>query len=150
MTELQVFSYEGRAVRTVQRSGEPWWVLKDICDVLQLSNPSMIADRLDDDEKAKVEPKQYLGSRSNEPVTIISESGLYNVILLSRKPEAIIKSIGGSGMRAVRLARRIFRSTASRGSICGMNNSFGFCRLCQSRLRHRTWARSVGPEFAAK
>ena len=85
---LQVFSFEGKEIRTVQRSGEPWWVLKDICDVLQLSNPSMIADRLDDDEKAKVEPKQYLGSRSNEPVTIISESGLYNVILLSRKPEA--------------------------------------------------------------
>ena len=86
--ELQVFSYEGSEVRTVNREGEPWWVLKDICDVLQLSNPSMIADRLDEDEKAKVDPKEYLGSRSNEPATVISESGLYNVILLSRKPEA--------------------------------------------------------------
>lgn len=88
INELQVFSYEGNEIRTVQLSGEPWWVLKDICDVLELSNPSMIADRLDDDEKTKVEPKQYLGSRSNEPATVISESGLYNVILLSRKPEA--------------------------------------------------------------
>ena len=88
INELQVFSYEGIQVRTVQLGGESWWVLKDICNVLELSNPSMITDRLDDDEKAKVEPKQYLGSRSNEPVTIISESGLYNVILLSRKPEA--------------------------------------------------------------
>ena len=88
INELQVFSYEGSEIRTVQLGGEPWWVLKDICDVLELSNPSVIADRLDEDEKAKVDPKQYLGSRSNEPVTIISESGLYNVILLSRKPEA--------------------------------------------------------------
>ncbi|MDL2300396.1 hypothetical protein LJC01_01985 [Clostridiaceae bacterium OttesenSCG-928-D20] len=40
------------------------------------------------DEKAKADPKQYLGSRSNEPIAIISESELYNVILLSRKPEA--------------------------------------------------------------
>ena len=88
INELQVFSYEGSEIRTVQLGGEPWWVLKDICDVLELSNPSMIADRLDEDEKAKVEPKQYLGSRSNEPATVISESGLYNVILLSRKPEA--------------------------------------------------------------
>ena len=88
INELQVFSYEGSEIRTVQLSGEPWWVLKDICDVLDLSNPSVIADRLDDDEKAKVDPKQYLGSRSNEPATVISESGLYNVILLSRKPEA--------------------------------------------------------------
>ena len=88
INELQVFSYEGSEIRTVQLGGEPWWVLKDICDALQLSNPSVIADRLDDDEKTKVEPKQYLGSRSNEPATVISESGLYNVILLSRKPEA--------------------------------------------------------------
>ena len=88
INELQVFSYEGSEIRTVQLSGEPWWVLKDICNVLELSNPSVIADRLDEDEKAKVEPKQYLGSRSNEPATVISESGLYNVILLSRKPEA--------------------------------------------------------------
>ena len=88
INELQVFSYEGSEIRTVQLGGEPWWVLKDICDVLELSNPSVIADRLDDDEKTKVEPKQYLGSRSNEPATVISESGLYNVILLSRKPEA--------------------------------------------------------------
>ena len=85
---LQVFSYEGTEIRTVELSGEPWWVLKDICDVLELSNPSVIADRLDEDEKAKVDPKQYLGSRSNEPATVLSESGLYNVILLSRKPEA--------------------------------------------------------------
>lgn len=88
MNRLQVFSYEGNEVRTVQKGDETWWVLKDVCDVLQLSNPSMIADRLDDDEKVKVDPKQYLGSRSNEPATVISESGLYNVILLSRKPEA--------------------------------------------------------------
>jgi anti-repressor protein len=86
--ELQAFSYEGNEVRTVQRDGEPWWVLKDVCDILELSNPSMIAERLDDDEKVKVDPKQYLGSRSNEPITIISESGLYNVIILSRKHEA--------------------------------------------------------------
>ena len=88
MNELTIFNYEGKDIRTVQRDGETWWVLKDVCDVLDLSNPSMIADRLDEDEKMKVDPKQYLGSRSNEPITIISESGLYNVILLSRKPEA--------------------------------------------------------------
>lgn len=88
MNDLQVFSYEGTEIRTVQRGNEIWWVLKDVCDILEHSNPSMIADRLDDDEKAKVDPKQYLGSHSNEPITIISESGLYNVILLSRKPEA--------------------------------------------------------------
>ena len=82
MMGLRVFSYEGHEVRTVSRDGEPWWVLKDVCDVLELSNPSMIAERLDDDERAK-----YCLGRQGD-TNIISESGLYNVILLSRKPEA--------------------------------------------------------------
>lgn len=82
MNELQVFSYGTQEVRTIQRNGEPWWVLKDVCDVLELTNPSMIADRLDDDERAK-----YCLGRQGD-TNIISESGLYNVILLSRKPEA--------------------------------------------------------------
>jgi len=80
--ELQAFSYEGNEIRTVQKNGEPWWVLKDVCNVLDLSNPSMIADRLDDDERAK-----YCLGRQGD-TNIISESGLYNVILRSRKPEA--------------------------------------------------------------
>lgn len=88
MNDLTVFNYEGNDIRTVKRDGDTWWVLKDVCDALDLTNPSMIAERLDEDEQIKVDPKQYLGSRSNEPITIISESGLYNVILLSRKPEA--------------------------------------------------------------
>lgn len=50
MNELQVFSYEGKEVRTIQRNGETWWVLKDVCDVLDLSNARMIADRLDEDD----------------------------------------------------------------------------------------------------
>jgi anti-repressor protein len=88
MNELKIFSYESNDVRIVQKDGEPWWVLKDVCDVLELSNPTMVADRLDEDEKTKVDPKSNLGSRSNEPVTVINESGLYNVILRSDKPEA--------------------------------------------------------------
>ena len=40
MNRLQVFSYEGNEVRTVQKGDETWWVLKDVCDVLQLSNPA--------------------------------------------------------------------------------------------------------------
>ena len=60
MNELTVFNYKGKNIRTVQLDGESWWVLKDVCDVLELSNPSMIADRLDEDEQMKVDPKQYL------------------------------------------------------------------------------------------
>lgn len=82
---LQVFFYEGNEVRTVLRDGEPWWVLKDVCDILELSNSRMVADRLDDDEKG-VSIADTPGGK--QELTVVSESGLYSVILLSRKPEA--------------------------------------------------------------
>ena len=84
-TELQIFNYEGNQVRTVQRDGEPWWVLKDVCAVLGLSNSRMAAERLDEDEKG-VSIVDTLGGK--QELTVVSESGLYNIILLSRKPEA--------------------------------------------------------------
>lgn len=82
MNALQVFSYEGQDVRTVQIDGAPWWVLRDVCVVLGLSNPSSVADRLDEDERAKFD----LGRQGE--TNIINESGLYNVIIRSDKPEA--------------------------------------------------------------
>ena len=82
MNGLQIFTYNGNEVRTVQKDGEPWWVLKDVCEVLGLKNPTMIADRLDEDERAKFD----LGRQGE--TNIINESGLYNVILRSDKPEA--------------------------------------------------------------
>lgn len=82
MNELQIFNYNGNEVRTVQIDGEPWWVLKDVCDVLELSNPSRVAERLEDDERSNFK----LG-RQGEAI-IINESGLYNVILRSDKPQA--------------------------------------------------------------
>lgn len=83
MNNLQVFSYEGKEVRTIQKGGEPWWVLKDVCEVLGLSNPTIVAARLDADEVTKFD----LGGLSGES-NIVNESGLYNVILRSNKPEA--------------------------------------------------------------
>lgn len=83
MKEMKVFSYEGNEIRTIQKGDETWWVLKDICDVLGLSNPTIVATRLDVDEVAKFD----LGGLSGES-NIINESGLYNVILRSDKPEA--------------------------------------------------------------
>ena len=47
MDELQVFTYEKKEVRTIQKNGETWWVLKDVCGALGLSNPTVVADRLD-------------------------------------------------------------------------------------------------------
>jgi len=86
MNELQVFSYEGKDVRTIQRNGETWWVLKDVCDVLDLSNARMIADRLEEDDVSLAYVTDSIGRQ--QQTNIVNESGLYNVILRSDKPEA--------------------------------------------------------------
>lgn len=82
-TNLQTWNYESSEVRTIQKNGEPWWVLADVCKVLDLSNPSKVADRLEPDEKANFE----LGLRGGA-TNCINESGLYAVVLRSDKPQA--------------------------------------------------------------
>jgi prophage antirepressor-like protein len=69
-------------VRTLEINGEPWFVLADVCKALELSNPTIVANRIDEDERAKFD----LGRQGN--TTIINESGLYSVILRSDKPQA--------------------------------------------------------------
>lgn len=87
MNKVTIFKYEeSKLVRTMNVSGEPWFVLKDVCDVLGLSTPARVAERLDSDEVSQAHLIDSMG-RSQE-MTIISESGLYNVILRSDKPEA--------------------------------------------------------------
>lgn len=50
-TAMQIFEYQGNEVRTIQHGDEVWWVLRDVCRVLSLSNPAKVAQRLDEDEK---------------------------------------------------------------------------------------------------
>lgn len=83
---LQVFSFEQQQVRVVKRNGQPWWVVKDVCDVLGLSNPTEAIKSLDDDEKNSLRISE--GIRGNPNMAVISESGLYTLILRSNKPEA--------------------------------------------------------------
>ena len=82
MSNLQTFSFNNQPVQTVQLNNQPYWVLKDVCDVLELSNPTVVANRLEDDERAK-----FSLGRQGE-ATVITESGLYAVILRSDKPNA--------------------------------------------------------------
>ena len=83
--ELQVFSYEGNEVRTVRQGDETLWVLKDVCDVLGLSDTNKVAERLDGDELTRV---KFVSGGQTREMYAVNESGLYNVILRSDKPEA--------------------------------------------------------------
>lgn len=77
--------FDEKPIRMIVRRGEPWWVLKDITEVLGLSNSRMVADRLDDDEKGVSQTDTPGGKQE---VTVVNEAGLYSVILRSDKPEA--------------------------------------------------------------
>lgn len=72
-------------VRAVVKDGEPWFVAKDVCDALEIGNSRQAVSYLDDDEKG-VTTNDTLGG--TQQVSIINESGLYSLILRSRKPEA--------------------------------------------------------------
>ena len=86
MNEIQIFNYNSNEVRTVQRDGEPWFVLRDVCNVLELGTPARVAERLDPDEVSQTHITDSTGRQQD--TTIINEPGLYSVILRSDKPEA--------------------------------------------------------------
>lgn len=86
MNNIQIFKYENNDVRTVEMNGEPWFVLKDMCGVLGLSNHKVTAQRLDRDEVSQTYLTDSIGRK--QETTVINESGLYSVILRSDKPEA--------------------------------------------------------------
>lgn len=83
MNDLQIFNNEEFGeIRTVVVNDEPMFCLIDICKALEMSNPTMVAQRLDDDERTKLD----LGRAGD--TNFITESGLYAVILRSDKPNA--------------------------------------------------------------
>ena len=83
MNKLQVFTYNGNEVRTVQKDGEPWWVLKDVCEVFGETNYRRVSGRLDEDEKG-VSQIDTPGGIQN--MTVINEAGLYST-LFAMQPE---------------------------------------------------------------
>jgi hypothetical protein len=82
---LREFRFSDLPVRTVLRDGEPWIVATDVCAVLGHSSPARAIKRLDEDEKG-VTTIHTLGGR--QELIIVSESGLYALLLTSRKPQA--------------------------------------------------------------
>lgn len=85
MNELKVFEKENFKVRAVEKNGEPWFVAKDVCEALEIVNSRDALSRLDEDEK-DVASTDTLGGR--QEMQVVNESGLYSLVLGSRKPEA--------------------------------------------------------------
>lgn len=89
-TGNQVFNFGDHQVRTVIKEGEPWFVAKDVCSVLELTNNRDAVSRLDCEDKSEVSiaDTSSNGVTQSRTLTVINESGLYSLILTSRKPEA--------------------------------------------------------------
>ena len=90
--EVSPFNFGEHPVRVVVREGEPWFVAADVCAALDYVNPrKAVADHLDDDERSAVtvsDTRSKGGSVQRRSVVAINESGLYALVLRSRKPEA--------------------------------------------------------------
>lgn len=86
VSDLQVFQFpaDGRHIRTVLRDDDPWFVAADVCAVLDIANPRDAVRSLDPDES----DDHGVGTNDTLTVKVISEPGLYSLILRSRKPEA--------------------------------------------------------------
>lgn len=83
MSNLKIFTNpEFGSIRVIEKDGEPWFVATDVCQILDLTNPTMVLSRLDEDERSKLN----LGRQGE--ANVVNEYGLYNLILGSRKPEA--------------------------------------------------------------
>lgn len=85
-TAVIPFDFEGASVRVIQKSEEPWFVMADVCAVLEISNPRNVTARLDEDEKDSVHTTDTIGR--SHLMTTINESGLYSLIMTSRKATA--------------------------------------------------------------
>ena len=85
-SELKIFNYKNNEVRTTIKDGEIWWVLKDVCEILGLSEPHRVASRLEKDERTQMTVTDNLGRPQS--TTLVNEPGLYKVIFRSDTPEA--------------------------------------------------------------
>ena len=86
MNSLSFFEFGQSPVRVVTRDGEPWFLAKDVCRILEISNVGQALTRLDEDEKSSIILND--GTPGNPNTAIVSESGMYALVLGSRKAEA--------------------------------------------------------------
>lgn len=83
-SQLSTFNFESNSIRTLAINNEPWFIAKDVCDTLKISNVSDALLKLDDDEKATIGLTDSQAGNGAQSISIISESGMYTLILRCR------------------------------------------------------------------
>ena len=83
-TQLSTFNFESNSIRTLAINNEPWFVAIDVCNVLNIANSRDALLKLDDDEKTTVGLTDSQAGNGAQSISIISESGMYTLILRCR------------------------------------------------------------------
>ena len=171
MHELTVFENEAFGdVRVLDRDGEPWFVAKDVCSCLELGNVGQALSYLDVDEKSSIDPNIITADvgfdammkdahtpmrsvipeagRGGRPLSLVSEPGLYSLILRSRKPEAkafkrwvthdVIPSIRKRGLYATPQTVEAMLADPRYGYQAAYLTERGACQKCRPRRQGRT------------
>ena len=132
------FNPSNQPVRVETIGGEPWFVAKDVCDALSLTNITETLNRLDDDEKLT---SVILNSGQGRQMWLVNESGLYNLIFQSRKPEAkaFRKWVTAEVLPTIRKTGRYeLANTPSEGGSVGMR------ALPKGRVKPRDRSAALG------
>lgn len=118
------FSFGNNDIRCELIENEPWFIAKDICDVLEIVNSRDAISRLDDDEKG-VSISDTLGGK--QEISIINESGMYTLVMRSNKPEAktfrkwltkeVLPSIRKTGQYSVKEPSYTFPAIESKAAV---------------------------------
>ena len=137
---LQLFQNPAFKVRVIMRDSEPWFVAKDVCDCLEITNVSKACQTLDEDEKGITKVYTLGGSQD---MMLISESGLYTLIMRSNKPDAkvfrkwvtsevlpSIRKTGGYGIRTVDDMINVAKDVAT---CIEHSNVSKMCELCRDK-----------------
>ena len=143
-TQLIPFQFESHEVRAFNIDGNPWFVGKDVCEALTIGNNRMALERLDDDEKG-VSSIDTPGG--NQELSIINESGLYSLILTSRKPEAkkFKKWVTSEVLPAIRKTGSYSLASSTKPTIVSQPRMY----FAATRIaRNLEFARSVGGRAA--
>jgi len=128
MNNLTRYDFNDQQVRVITEDGKPWFVAKDVCAILNLTDVTQSVRRLDEDEKNTV--ILHDGNRGNPTTVIISESGMLTLVLSSRKPETkVFRKWLISTLKTFKSSSAFFDYTASNPAV---TDNTGFVYLAMS------------------
>lgn len=138
MNEIKVFHFQENEVRIVDVDGEPWFIAKDVAEILGYSETAMMTRRLDDDESISAKL-----AGMNMKSTLINESGLYNAVLGSNKPEAkaFKKWVTSEVLPSIRKTGSYFRSSS------GLPSSDVLMKTLYTEMERRIKAEAERDEY---